>query len=310
MYDSQTGKAVAGVHGDFPPCAVCAGLNWSVVYDGPVRDGAFGKTKAARIGRCDQCGIERLAEGICLPEAAYEDKEYRSSLGQDHDSLHHFQTHDELARFPLEALWPMSLRGKTVADVGCGGGSLLDHVKGVCARAVAIDPDRLFGADLQKRGYRWYPRVQDAASEFTCRVDVAFLSQVIEHVPDPRELLASIRGLLAPGGVLLVSTPNRQDIMMDLLPADFPAFFYRTQHRWYFDASTLTRCANAAGLAAVEVRTIHRYGMANAMLWMRDRKPSGRGQLAGIDRNADDLWKTYLNASGRGDNLFAVLKAQ
>ena len=310
MNDSYSAKAVAGAHGDFPPCAICASTNWSVVYDGLIRDGAFGKTRAATIGRCGQCGIERLAEGACLPEVAYEGEDYRGSLGQDHDSLHHFQTHDELARFPLEALWPMSLRGKVVADVGCGGGSLLDHVKELCAAAVAIDPDRLFGADLQKRGYRWYRSVQDAAPEFAGKIDVAFLSQVIEHVSNPRELLAGIRGLLAPGGVLLVSTPNRRDIMMDLLPADFPPFFYRTQHRWYFDALTLSRCAEAAGLAVGEVRTIHRYGMANTMLWLRDRKPSGRGQLAGIDGTADGLWKTYLDASGRGDNLFAILKAQ
>src|SRR5262249_23388197 len=134
-------------------------------------------------------------------------------------------------------------------------------------------------------------------------------AQVIEHVADPRAFLTEIRELLARQGTLLVSTPNRQDILMDLLPVDFAAFFYRTQHRWYFSAATLRQCAEAAGFAVAEIRSIHRYGMANALVWLRDRKPSGRAQLSGIDRAADDMWKAYLNAAGRGDNLFAILKA-
>ena len=310
MNESHATTMAGGAHADFPPCAICGGARWSTAYDGPIRDGVFGQTKRASVGRCGQCGVERLAESACLPEKAYEGEAYRTQVGQDHDPARHFASHDELARFPLEALWPTSLRGKVVADVGCGGGSLLDHIKGVCDTAVAIDPDRLFGADLQKRGYRWYPSTRDAAADFAGKIDVALSSQVIEHVADPRTFLADIRDLLAPGGVLLVSTPNRQDIMMDLLPAEFPAFFYRTQHRWYFDAATLRRCAEAAGLSVDEVRSIHRYGMANAMLWLRDRKPSGRSPLPGIDRAADDLWKAHLNATGRGDNLFAIFKAQ
>jgi 2-polyprenyl-3-methyl-5-hydroxy-6-metoxy-1,4-benzoquinol methylase len=95
--------------------------------------------------------------------------------------------------------------------------------------------------------------------------------QVIEHVEDPKAFFAGIRQLLKPDGLAVISTPIRDDILMDLLPDDFPAFFYRTQHRWAFDAAALARCTEVAGLVVREVRHVRRYGMVNVLLWLRER---------------------------------------
>ncbi len=95
---------------------------------------------------------------------------------------------------------------------------------------------------------------------------------------------------------------------MELLPDEFPGFFYRTQHRWAFDAAALARCAAEAGFQVQETRHIHRYGIANTMLWLRDRKPSGRAALPPLDRAADDMWRTWLEANGRADNLYMLLR--
>lgn len=292
---------------DFPPCPICRADRWSVNYDGPVRDGPFGKLRPGRVARCGGCGVDRLAEGVVLGDDAYRGA-YRAHVGQNHDLKDHFAQHDELNRFTLDVLWPQPLRGKTVVDVGCGGGSLLDHIRGLPDEIIAIDPDEGFAPSLADRGYRWYPSASAAAKDCARRADVAFAIQVIEHVLDPVRFLQEIRELLASDGVAVVSTPNRADILMDLLPAEFPAFFYRTQHRWYFDAVTLATAANAAGLLVDQVRHVHRYGMANALFWLRDRKPSGRAKIPAIDLMADVMWGGYLEQSGRADNLYAILK--
>jgi SAM-dependent methyltransferase len=230
-------------------------------------------------------------------------------MGQGHDLVRHYASHDELAKFTTDLLWPESLRGKVVADIGCGGGSLLDHIGGVAGETIAVEPDRGFAESLRQRGYRWYASAQDCAAEWRRKVDIAFAIQVIEHVSEPRRFLEGCRDLLAPGGKLIVSTPNRRDILLELLPDDFPPFFYRTQHRWYFDEPSLRLAAQAAGLKVEEIRHVHRYGMANTLLWLRDRRPRGRTALIAVDRNADNMWRNWLEASGRADNLYAVLGA-
>ncbi len=293
---------------DFPRCPICDHDDWTVVHSGAVRDGGFGKNRLGRVARCGGCGVERLAESLCLPDHAYQTAAYRDHLDQGHDLARHYAGHDEFARFTLETLWPNSLRGKIVADIGCGGGSLLDHLRGLPDELLAIDPDRGFAASLQDRGYRWIPSAREAAATHGGRIDVAFSIQVIEHVADPRGFLAEIRPLLSPDGVLIVSTPNRADILMELLPGDFPGFFYRTQHRWCFDAASLARCAGAAGFAVTQTRHVHRYGMANALLWLRDRRPKGRNALPPIDRAMDGLWTSWLEATGRADCLYQILR--
>lgn len=125
---------------------------------------------------------------------------------------------------------------------------------------------------------------------------------------NPRAFLEEIRPLISSSGSLLISTPNRDDILMELLPEDFPAFFYRVVHRWYFDAKSLADCARRAGYSVAQTRHVHRYGLSNALAWLRDRRPTGRARLAGIEPLADGLWRDYLEATGHSDCLYMLLQ--
>jgi 2-polyprenyl-3-methyl-5-hydroxy-6-metoxy-1,4-benzoquinol methylase len=291
---------------DFPRCQVCGAGEWESIFTGAIRDGVFGSTRVAEVRRCSFCGVDRLAESACLGMRDYESLEYRDRLAQSHQIDKHRKEHDELARFTLEALWPLSLRGRTVADVGCGGGVLLDHIAGVAQTLVAIEPNMVFAEDLRARGYRWYSTATDAVTEIGGMADVVFSTQVIEHVDDPFVFLKDIHRLLKPGGIAIVSTPNREDILMELLPDTFPSFFYRTQHRWSFNAQSLSMCATRAGLRCREVRNIHRYGLSNTLYWLKEASPSGRKIFPPIDDKMDKLWQCWLESVGKADNLFLI----
>ncbi len=293
----------------FGACEICGTRDWRTVYEGAVRDGAFGKVReSATVGACGGCGVHRLDELHCLSEDAYESDAYRAHLDQGTDLAVHFAGHDHLQLHALNAIQPHRLRDLTVADVGAAGGSFLDHVRGVAGRAIAIEPAGHFRTVLAERGYETYAYVADVVEALGPVADVAVSLQVIEHVRDPRAFLAEIRALVKPDGRVVISTPNRADILLELLPDAFPAFFYRVAHRWYFDAASLASCAAEAGFAVDETRHLHRYGMANALLWLRDRCPKGDASLAGIDSLVDGFWKSYLEASGRSDTLFMTLK--
>ena len=291
----------------FEPCEICGAEDWSVVYEGAVRDGAFGERRdGAMVAACAGCGAQRLDEAHCLAEADYESDAYRDHLGQSAE----FAAHEELHRHVLKIIEPHSLRDLTVADVGAGGGGFLDHVRGMADRLIAIEPARHCQSALAKRSYETFSYAADAVDALGAVADVTVSLQVIEHVRDPRGFLAGIRALMKPDGRLVISTPNRADMLMALLPGEFPAFFYRVAHRWYFDAASLAACATKAGFVVEETRHLHRYGMANALLWLRDKRPRGDTPIAGIGDLADEFWKTYLEATGRSDTLFMTLNSK
>lgn len=293
----------------FDGCEICGGNDWSEVYRGPVRDGVFGQSNPnAIVARCGDCGADRLDEANCHGDGFYETEAYRRKLQEELTTEGHYAVSDELQLFTQGAIWPRALRGKTVADVGCAGGSFLDHVAGLASEAVAIEPCSIYHESLERRGYKVFPYATKAGGDYSGRIDLAVSSQVIEHVRNPRIFLEDIRPLLSVEGLLIVSTPNRDDILMELLPDDFPSFFYRTVHRWYFDLESLAECARLAGFDVIETRFVHRYGMANALAWLRDRRPTGRRRIEAIGPLADELWESYLKQVGKADCIFMTLR--
>ena len=295
----------------FDGCEICGGSEWTTVYRGAIRDGVFGCVRnECEVARCSGCGADRLAEICCPPEDFYETDAYRCHLKQQIDTASYLKGHDELQIFPLLALWPRNLRKLTVADIGCAGGSFFDHVRGLASRLVGVEPFSEFHEELRSRGCDVYPYAADAARALPESVDVAVSLQVIEHTRDPRAFLADIRPLLKQDGLLMISTPNRADFMMRALPEAYPEFFYRVAHRWYFDAGSLAECARLAGYVVAETRFVHRHSLSNAIMWLRDRRPSGRTEVPGVGVLGDGLWRTFLESTGQSDCIYMILKLQ
>jgi len=190
-------------------------------------------------------------------------------------------------------------------DVGCGAGSFLDLVRGLCRITVGIEPTPSLRQAVVAKGHLAFPYCSDVPVELADKTDVAVSFSVIEHVEHPRRLLKDIRRLLKPGGRLLLSTPNRDDWLLDVLPDHYAPFFYRLVHRWYFDAESLTRLVELAGFAGVSVSYFHRFDVSNAILWLRDKRPTG---LAKLDLAAvwNDGFRSALEATGRADYLYCA----
>lgn len=294
----------------FPDCGACGAQAWIPVYEGPVRDGPFGNNRAdAVVAECAGCGVRRLDENSCHDDAVYSDESYRRMLGEEADTNGFHAAHDPLQLERLNVVNPMTLRGKVVADVGCAAGSFLDFVSGLARSVIAVEPGRPYHDALRRRGFHVYDHASHALDDCAASVEHAFSFQVIEHVGEPRAFLADIAGLLTPGGKLTVSTPNRADLLTELLPEDYPPFFYRCVHRWYFSADSLARCGKAVGLVPAETRFVHRFGVANTLRWLRDRRPGGRDPLPGLDDPAlDSVWRDTLAREGTADTLYMTFE--
>ncbi|NQU32514.1 MAG: class I SAM-dependent methyltransferase [Bacteroidetes bacterium] len=294
----------------FAPCEICDTNSWVSTYRGPIRAGGFGSFRNdAVIATCSGCGVERLAEADSIDSKAYDSKEYRTVVDQGLKIEDFFSQADPVQiNYMIAGAWPFSFRDKTVADIGCGGGSFIDNIKGLAENIIAIEPTAMYQDSLRKRGYEVYSYVSEAIVKQEESVDLAVSFQVIEHVQNPRSFLAEIYDLLKPGGTLLIATPNRNDILMKLLPDEFPSFYYRIVHRWYFHRESLARCAVEAGFKIESEKYLHTMNMSNMLSWLIQRRPTGNlGTLPGIDNTADALWNTYLVTSGQTDTLFLEL---
>ena len=116
---------------------------------------------------------------------------------------HHFAV-DERSLRPLE--------GRTALDVGCGAGLLAEplarlgaHVTGIDAAPELIEAARTH-AGQSGLSIRY---VAGEVAALDDRYDLVTALEVVEHVADPAAFVRTLADRLAPGGLLIMSTPAR-----------------------------------------------------------------------------------------------------
>ena len=153
-----------------------------------------------------------------------------------------------------------ALAGRRVLDVGCGGGLLAEALARAGARVTAIDlaPGMIEVARLHAAesalavDYRLAAAEEVAAAE-PAAFDVVTCMEMLEHVPRPAAMTATLARALRPGGALFVSTINRnlRSFLLAIVGAEYLlGLIPRGTHEYerLILPSELARWARAAGL--------------------------------------------------------------
>ncbi|MBS4099055.1 MAG: bifunctional 2-polyprenyl-6-hydroxyphenol methylase/3-demethylubiquinol 3-O-methyltransferase UbiG [Sulfuricella sp.] len=108
------------------------------------------------------------------------------------------------------------LAGKTVLDVGCGGGILAESMAQRGATVTGIDlgekPLKVAKLHLLESGAQVTYRlvaVEELAREQPASFDIVTCMEMLEHVPEPASVVRACAELVKPGGHLFFSTLNR-----------------------------------------------------------------------------------------------------
>src|SRR5258708_44243 len=117
---------------------------------------------------------------------------------------------EHIARYAFAARFS---EGKRALDLGCGSGygsaELAARARGVTGIDVA-EAALSYARENYRPGNVNYVQATAASLPFSARsFDLIAAFEVIEHLADWRDLLAESRRVLCPGGLFLVSTPNK-----------------------------------------------------------------------------------------------------
>ena len=158
----------------------------------------------------------------------------------------------------LSLLRQAGVRGR-VLDAGCGPGLN-------AARMREAEPSwTVLGADYSPAGVGIAARrvggaFLNADAHHLCFPDAAFggviMTHAIGHVADPARVLGELSRVLAPGGALVLTTPNRMYVEVYRVFNEQGLIPYRrdTTVLRYYDAAGLEAALRAAGFAVKSVR--------------------------------------------------------
>lgn len=197
------------------------------------------------IVRCVDCGLVTLPLAYA-PPVSYEDAA---------DPYYVEQAPQRIAN--AHRLLAMVPGGGRLLEIGCACGFLLVaarergfRVRGIEMSAWASQYARdTYGLDV-------HTGTLEAAALPAESVDVVVMADVIEHLFDPAATLREIRRILAPGGRLLLLTPDVGSLLARLAGPRWWGLL--DDHYYYFSRQTLRRLLEREGFAVERIRALGR----------------------------------------------------
>lgn len=162
------------------------------------------------------------------------------------------------AHWQLDPKARTPLAGKAALDAGCGAGLVCEPLARLGARVTGIDaaPENIAAAQAhaapQSLNITYLAgEVGALAGQF----DLVTSLEVIEHVSDPAAFLGALAERLAPGGLMIISTPNRTPAsrLAMITLGEGLGKIPKGTHHWdqFITPDELTALAHDAGLMPV-----------------------------------------------------------
>jgi 2-polyprenyl-3-methyl-5-hydroxy-6-metoxy-1,4-benzoquinol methylase len=270
--------------------------------DFKTRKGAVRDNPSLQILECVSCGLVTLSSNQHIEIGHYEDSGMHGKTLPSIESWLRETELDDQRRFEM---LKTALVNRKVLDFGCGAGGFLREAQSIA--------EEVAGIELEQRVREYWgdkltlhANLDDAGGGY----DIISAFHVVEHLPDPRAMLADLATRLKESGRLIIEVPSSEDVLLTLYDNDaFQRFTYWSQHLFLFSPETLRQLAEQAGLRIVSIRQYQRYPLSNHLHWLSCGKPGGHQSWSFLDTpGLNEAYAASLAAVGKCDTLIAYLE--
>ncbi|MBK6517882.1 MAG: methyltransferase domain-containing protein [Polyangiaceae bacterium] len=225
-------------------CPVCRGSDVGRMQSHQVAEPPYTFTLYA----CHSCGVQHWSPLVHPGPAFYEGEKvlmYRE-LHEGGKSAND----PRFARFFAEF---GHLQGVKALDIGCSDGAFLAQMAERRNDVWGIDIDQKALQIARARGLRNVASADIGGFIENARAkgltfDVVTAFDVIEHLTDPVGTLRELRSILAPNGVLVGTLPNRNRLLVNQMPIDFPP-----HHFFRYDRPSLETTLVRGGMVPLRI---------------------------------------------------------
>jgi len=181
--------------------------------------------------RCERCGFEFFDPSLAGNENFYKELEHAEYFVENRPE------------FGRTLRWAGQLGLKRVLDVGCGSGIFLDRARLAGFETFGLELNRTAAEKARAKGHQVFNQMLGELGVEAQGFDLITLFQVLEHVPEPVNLLRQAAERLKPGGCVSVAVPSARGVFR-LVPWDPHQWPPHHMSRWRLrDFEQLARAA-------------------------------------------------------------------
>ena len=280
-------------------CYLCGSKDYVKIHSG-VRG-----SKDVNVLKCSHCGLVRLDRFVTEEEGFYENSGMWDSNGMASNVRQariDAKDDDERRAQFLEGY----IKNRRVLDFGCGSGGVIKLISGIVSNVAGVELENDKREYLNKEGFECFSSI-DAIPE-DAEYDVITLFHVLEHLPDPVEILEKLKKHLSDNGKIIIEVPNADDALLTMYKSEeFADFTYWVCHLYLYTNQTLCNLADKCGLKTSIIQQIQRYPLSNHLYWLSKKKPGGHKEWAAFNNQMlDTLYGERLATLGIADTILAV----
>jgi 2-polyprenyl-3-methyl-5-hydroxy-6-metoxy-1,4-benzoquinol methylase len=149
------------------------------------------------------------------------------------------------------------VKGGRLLDIGCGTGDFVHHMATLGWKTEGIDTDSRAVQICKNRNLNVKVGLLEEQNYPNDYFDAIVLKHVIEHVPNPIDLLIQCRRILKPGGKILLLTPNINSTTHKIFGRHWLGLDV-SRHLFLFSFSTISRLIEKTGLQCYSRRSTSR----------------------------------------------------